>query len=167
MQKLQNVHCNNLLLQALHKTSLRESACTMRVCDVLLSLVTTLIDLGLLANCKGQKDKSKGQNQQGISSPPTSSKDIFSSPTKEVVDPVSNKRYETTAREAKKIEKEVNMVRENLRDDKDVEKGLSGIKDHVGMTTDQGGNNEKTEEKMLEEEDRLSHHNTFMDIVIR
>ena len=140
----------------------------MRVCDVLLSLVTTLIDLGLLANCRGQKDKSKG-HLQGTSTPPTSSKDIFSSPTKEVVDPVSNKRHETnsTTQEAKKIEKEVNMVRDNLRDDKDGEKGFSGIKDHVGMTSDQGANNEKTEEKTSEDEDRLSHHNTFMDIVIR
>ena len=36
--------------QALHKISLRESICTLRTCDVLLSLVTTLIDLGVLAN---------------------------------------------------------------------------------------------------------------------
>ena len=158
-----------MFFQALHKTSLRESACTMRVCDVLLSLVTTLIDLGLLANCKGQTDENKGnQQQQGISTPPTSSNNIFSSPTKEIVDQVSNKRWEkNTAQEAKKVEKEVNMVRENFRDDKDGESGLAGMKDHVGVTTDQGGTNEKTEEKAVEDEDRLSHHNTFMDIVIR
>ena len=141
----------------------------MRVCDVLLSLVTTLIDLGLLANCKGQTDENKGnQQQQGISTPPTSSNNIFSSPTKEIVDQVSNKRWEkNSAQEAKKVEKEVNMVREHFRDDKDGESGLAGMKDHVGVTTDQGGTNEKTEEKAVEDEDRLSHHNTFMDIVIR
>ena len=36
--------------QALHKISLRESVCTVRVCEVLLSLASTLIDLGVLAN---------------------------------------------------------------------------------------------------------------------
>ena len=140
----------------------------MRVCDVLLSLVTTLIDLGLLANCRGQKVVNKGSQQQGISTPPTSSNNIFSSPTKEIVDPVSNKRYEkNSAQEAKKVEKEVNMVRENFRDDKDGESGLAGMKDHTGITNEQGGTNDKTEEKASEDEDRLSHHNTFMDIVIR
>ena len=36
--------------QALHKISLRENVCTVRVCEVLLSLASTLIDLGVLAN---------------------------------------------------------------------------------------------------------------------
>lgn len=39
-----------LLSQALHKISLRENVCTVRVCEVLLSLTSTLIDLGVLAN---------------------------------------------------------------------------------------------------------------------
>ena len=34
----------------MHKISLRESVCTVRVCEVLLSLASTLIDLGVLAN---------------------------------------------------------------------------------------------------------------------
>lgn len=34
--------------QALHKVSLRDSVCTLRVCDVLLQLLSTLIDIGLL-----------------------------------------------------------------------------------------------------------------------
>merc|ERR1719225_421639 len=39
-----------VLLKALHKISLRENVCTVRVCEVLLSLASTLIDLGVLAN---------------------------------------------------------------------------------------------------------------------
>ena len=39
-----------LSTQALHKISLRENVCTVRVCEVLLSLASTLIDLGVLAN---------------------------------------------------------------------------------------------------------------------
>ena len=150
----------------------------MRVCDVLLSLVTTLIDLGLLANCRRQKDANKIHQEQhhGMSTPPTSSNNnIFSSPTKEIVDPVSNKRREKTgsSQEAKKIEKEVFLESnapdkmQNLREDKDAEMGINGVKDHVGSTCDQGGMKEKAEEKETEDEDRLSHHNTIMDIVIR
>ena len=49
-----NLHGNiiingHYLFQALHKITLRESICTIRVCDVILQLVSTLIDLGLLA----------------------------------------------------------------------------------------------------------------------
>ena len=36
--------------QALHRISLRETVCTVRVCEVLLTLTSTLIDLGVLAN---------------------------------------------------------------------------------------------------------------------
>ena len=36
--------------QALHKITLRENVCTARVCEVVLSLTSTLIDLGVLAN---------------------------------------------------------------------------------------------------------------------
>ena len=163
--------------QALHKTSLREAACTMRVCDVLLSLVATLIDLGLLANCRREEDTSnKIQQHKGKSTPPTSSNNIFSSPTKEIVYPVSNKRNEKSCpqQEAKKIEKEVSLENNiadkmpNLRDNKEDANGLSGLKEHVGSTGDKGGLKEGNEEKATdEEEDRLSHHNTFMDIVIR
>jgi hypothetical protein len=35
--------------QALHKIALRENVSTIRVCDVILQLMSTLIDLGLLA----------------------------------------------------------------------------------------------------------------------
>ena len=38
------------LFQALHKISLRENVCTQRVCELLLNLASTLIDLGVLAN---------------------------------------------------------------------------------------------------------------------
>jgi len=38
-----------LFFQALHKIALRENICTLRVCDVILQLMSTLIDLGLLA----------------------------------------------------------------------------------------------------------------------
>ena len=141
----------------------------MRVCDVLLSLVTTLIDLGLLANCRRQKDT---MQKPEVSTPPTSSNtNIFSSPTKEAVDAVSNKRREKHgSQEAKKIEKEVcleNNISEktqNLRDDKDAG---SGVKENAGSTGDQGGMKDKTEEKANEDDDQLSHHNTFMDIIIR
>ena len=44
------VNLSILSTQALHKISLRESVCTVRVCEVLLSLASTLIDLGVLAN---------------------------------------------------------------------------------------------------------------------
>ena len=44
------VNLSILFTQALHKISLRESVCTVRVCEVLLSLASTLIDLGVLAN---------------------------------------------------------------------------------------------------------------------
>ena len=40
----------SLLIQALHKITLRENICTVRVCEVVLSLTSTLIDLGVLAN---------------------------------------------------------------------------------------------------------------------
>ena len=40
----------NVFFQALHKISLREQVCTVRVCEVVLSLASTLIDLGVLAN---------------------------------------------------------------------------------------------------------------------
>ena len=144
----------------------------MRVCDVLLSLVTNLIDLGLLANCRGQNDTNTIMQKPGISTPPTSSNtNIFSSPIKEAVDTVSNKRREKHgSQEAKKIEKEVcleNNITEktqNLRDDKDAE---SGVKENIGPTGDQVGMKDKTEEKGQEDEDQFSHHNTFMDIVIR
>ena len=147
----------------------------MRVCDVLLSLVTTLIDLGLLANCRRQTDTSILIQKPGVSTPPTSSNtNIFSSPTKEAVDTVSTKRREKLgSQEAKKIEKDVcleNNIPEktqNIRDDKDAESGLSGVKENVGPAANQGGMKDKTGEKSQEEEDQLSHHNTFMDIVIR
>ena len=44
------VNLSILSTQALHKISLRESVCTVRVCEALLSLASTLIDLGVLAN---------------------------------------------------------------------------------------------------------------------
>ena len=106
--------------------------------------------------------------------PPSSNNNIFSSPTKEALDTVPSKRREKHgSQEAKKVEKEVcldNSIPEkiqNLRDTKDAESGMSGLKDHVGPTGDQEGTNEKTEEKAQEDEDQLTHHNTFMDIVIR
>ena len=37
-------------MQALHRISLRDNVCTTRVCEVLLTLTSTLIDLGVLAN---------------------------------------------------------------------------------------------------------------------
>ena len=146
----------------------------MRVCDVLLSLVTTLIDFGLLANCRRQKDTNKVQTN--MSTPPTSSTNIFTSPTKDnVLDSVSNKSREknSSLQEVKKIEKEVSLEKNlsekipNVRNDKDIESGVNGMKEHVGSLGDQGGTKEKTEEKIRDEEDSLSYHNTFMDIVIR
>ena len=146
----------------------------MRVCDVLLSLVTTLIDFGLLANCRRQKDTNKVQTN--MSTPPTSSTNIFTSPTKDnVLDSVSNKSREknSSSQEVKKIEKEVSLEKNlsekipNVRNDKDIESGVNGMKEHVGSLGDQGGTKEKTEEKIRDEEDSLSYHNTFMDIVIR
>ena len=144
----------------------------MRVCDVLLSLVTTLIDLGLLTNCRRQKDTNKVHH--GMPTPPTSSNNIYASPTREIVDPASDKQREKiSSQEAKKIEKEVSLEKHipdrmpNLRDDKDVESGPTGSKEQGGSIGDQGGNTEKTGEKMTDDDDKLSFHNTFMDIVIR
>ena len=42
----------------MHKISLRENVCTVRVCDALLSLLSLLIDFGILAN-RGRKESKK------------------------------------------------------------------------------------------------------------
>ncbi len=44
--------------QALHKISLRETVCTRRVCDAILSILFTLIDFGVLA------DRNKRRRQE-------------------------------------------------------------------------------------------------------
>ena len=45
-----SIRFHTLLIQALHKITLRENICTVRVCEAVLSLTSTLIDLGVLAN---------------------------------------------------------------------------------------------------------------------
>ena len=57
------------LLKALHKISLRDSVCTLRVCEALLSLLACLIDFGLLTNksrkeSNEEKEKKKKQQQE-------------------------------------------------------------------------------------------------------
>ena len=44
-------------MKGLHNISLNEKACTARVCEVLLYLLSTLIDLGLLLVGGGKDDK--------------------------------------------------------------------------------------------------------------
>ena len=108
--------------------------------------------------------------------PPTSSNNIVAtSPTKEAVDSVFDKKCDNkhTSQETKKIEKEVGLEKiipdrmPSLRNDKDVETKPCGVKENVCHTTEQGDNNEKLGEKTTDDDDTLSLHNTFMDIVIR
>ena len=144
----------------------------MRVCDVLLSLVTTLIDLGLLANCKRQKNTSRINPK--MPTPLTSSNNIFASPTREAVDCNTEKPTEkgSSSQEEKKAEKEVTLER-NLpdkvpnRDDKDVDNALNAGKEQCSSRGDKDASSEKGTEKSPEDDETLSMHNTFMDIVIR
>jgi hypothetical protein len=52
------------VFQALHKIAVREQMCTLRVCEVLLQLMSTLIDLGLLAKKANQANQSLPANKE-------------------------------------------------------------------------------------------------------
>ena len=49
----------SLLSQALHKISLRDSVCTARVSSSLLSLISLLVDLGVLADANRRRRMSE------------------------------------------------------------------------------------------------------------
>ena len=70
----------------MHKISLREVVCTKRVCDAVLSLLSTLIDFGLLANRNSrdsvkQKDKESKAKNEGPSNERRPSTISISAPT--------------------------------------------------------------------------------------
>ena len=50
-----------ILLQGLHNVSLQDSVCTARVCEVLLYILTTLLDLGLLKSEAKERNVSCGE----------------------------------------------------------------------------------------------------------
>ena len=144
----------------------------MRVCDVLLSLVTTLIDLGLLANCRRQKTASV--TSQKMPTPPTSSNSIFASPTREVVDYNTEKTTEKggSSQEEKKADKDVALEKHfpdkiTTKEDKDIDNALNAGREQGSSGADKGASSEKETEKTPEDDETLSMHNTFMDIVIR
>ena len=126
----------------------------MRVCDVLLSLVTTLIDLGLLANCRRQKTASV--ISQKIPTPPTSSNSIFASPTREVVDCNAENPTEKggSSQEEKKAEKEVTLEKHfpdkvTSREDKDIDNAQNAGREQCSSSADKGASSEKGAEKSL------------------
>ena len=106
--------------------------------------------------------------------PPTSSNSIFASPTREAVDCSTDRVAEkcTISQEEKKVEKEITLERNFSdrvpnREDKDVDNTPNAGKEQCNATGDQGAGNEKGAEKSSEDDETLSMHNTFMDIVIR
>uniref|UniRef100_A0A0K2T575 Uncharacterized protein n=1 Tax=Lepeophtheirus salmonis TaxID=72036 RepID=A0A0K2T575_LEPSM len=67
-----------ILLKALHKISLREYICTSRVCEALLSLLSSLIDVGLLTNKSNENPSfstSNNANNQSKKSQPKKTKE--------------------------------------------------------------------------------------------
>ncbi|CAB4054728.1 UNC80 [Lepeophtheirus salmonis] len=69
-----------ILLKALHKISLREYICTSRVCEALLSLLSSLIDVGLLTNKSNENPSfstsNNANNQSKKSQPKMTKEDI-------------------------------------------------------------------------------------------
>ena len=59
MKIVRNLFCKLNILKGLHNISLQENMCTARVCEVILYILTTLLDLGLLKS----KAREKVNNQ--------------------------------------------------------------------------------------------------------
>lgn len=55
-----------LFLQALHKISLRDSVCTARVSSSLLSLISLLVDLGVLADASRRRRLSQAAAKERL-----------------------------------------------------------------------------------------------------
>ena len=127
----------SLLIQALHKITLRENICTVRVCEVVLSLTSTLIDLGVLAN---------------------NTKALLSSLVKSGDDNKASASETAAAASASAS---------NATEDNNEIARPPSANDTKDNDNKQSRSPETTAEASKEKVSTFSLHNTFMDIVIR
>ena len=106
--------------------------------------------------------------------PPTSSNSILASPTRDFVDCNTEKPIEKggSSQEEKKAEKEVTLEKHfpdkvTSREDKDIDNALNAGREQCTSSADKAASSERGTEKSPEDDETLSMHNTFMDIVIR
>ena len=130
--------------QALHKITLRENVCTARVCEVVLSLTSTLIDLGVLAN-----------NTKALLSSLVKSDDNATASA-------SAASASATASEDKSTGGETAVRPPSANDTKDNDNKPGSSPNET--TTEAAGT---ASEAVAEKVSSFSLHNTFMDIVIR
>ena len=135
--------------QALHKISLRETVCTRRVCDAILSILFTLIDFGVLA------DRNKRRRQED------EDKKAYTIVVNIFYDFLQSCVYFQDDKERKEGDGEEKDGGEEEKDKKEDEAAAAAAAE-TGSSSGAAGAAQGGDKK-----DVLSVHSTFMDVVVR